>query len=74
MIDSLFNLLFRCRHRHLTRPMTAYNNPGIPDGANYVACLDCGKQFTYDSQAMKMGKAVLVPAKSGLAALREQRR
>ena len=58
MIDSLFNLLFRCNHGSLTRPVTALNGLGKPEGEPYVVCLDCGKQFAYDADALKMGKAL----------------
>lgn len=56
MIDSLLNLMFRCAHRRLTRPVTPVSKAGEPHGATYVVCLDCGKQFSYDLQQMKIGK------------------
>ena len=58
MIDSVLNILFRCSHRRLTRPITPMNNPGEPHGETYCVCLDCGKQFTYDWQKMHVGKPV----------------
>jgi hypothetical protein len=58
MIDSLINLLFRCRHRRLTRPLTATNASGVPEGMAYVSCLDCGTRIAYDTKTMKMGKAI----------------
>ncbi|HZT33785.1 MAG TPA: hypothetical protein VFA33_28100 [Bryobacteraceae bacterium] len=58
MIDSLVNLLFRCPHRRLTRPVTPVSKEGVPHGATYVVCLDCGKQFAYDTQEMRIGKAI----------------
>jgi hypothetical protein len=58
MIDSLINLLFRCSHHRLTRPLSAVTKAGVPHGGTYVVCLDCGKQFTYDVKEMKMGKAI----------------
>jgi hypothetical protein len=45
MIDTVLNLLFRCPHRRLTRPVTPANKAGVPSGETYVVCLDCGKQF-----------------------------
>jgi len=54
MIDSLLNLLFRCSHRRLTRPVTPVVKGGPSDGQTYVVCLDCGKQFAYDLQKMRI--------------------
>ena len=54
MIDSVLNLLFRCPHKRLTRPVTPVNKTGKPHGDTYVVCLDCGKQFRYDLQAMRV--------------------
>lgn len=69
MIDTVLNLLFKCSHRRLTRPVTPVGKTGEPPGETYVVCLDCGKQFAYDATQMKMGKpldssrgAVLHPA------------
>jgi len=56
MIDSLVNLLFRCSHKRLTRPVTPVSRDGKPHGDTYVVCLDCGKQFRYDLQEMRIGK------------------
>ena len=56
MIDSLLNLLFRCSHRRLTRPVTPVSKTGVPHGQTYVVCLDCGKQFSYDLREMRIGK------------------
>ena len=56
MIDTLLNLVFRCSHRRLTRPVTPVSKAGVPHGATYVVCLDCGKQFSYDLKEMKVGK------------------
>jgi hypothetical protein len=54
MMDTLLNLLFRCQHRSLTRPMGAARRGG-PACALYVVCLDCGKQFAYDWNEMRVG-------------------
>ena len=29
---------------------------GIPQGQTYVVCLECGKQFAYDVDEMRIGK------------------
>ncbi len=56
MIDSLVNLVFRCSHSRLTRPVTPVSKAGVPHGQTYVVCLDCGKQFAYDLREMRVGK------------------
>ena len=58
MIDSVVNLVFRCRHKHLTRPVTPVHRCGTPHAEAYVACLECGKQFSYDTREMRIGKAL----------------
>ena len=58
MIDNLLNLLFRCSHRRLTRPVAPITKAGQPHSQSYVVRLDCGKQFEYDLQEMRMGKAI----------------
>jgi hypothetical protein len=55
MLDIVANLLFRCPHRRLTRPLTPVSKPGVPSGETYVVCLDCGKQFAYDFKEMRLG-------------------
>ena len=58
MIDSVLNLLLRCPHHRITRPITPVSKVGVPHGDTYVVCLDCGKQFTYDLEKMRVGKPV----------------
>ena len=58
MIDSFLNLLFRCPHRRLTRPVAPITKAGQPHSQSYVVCLDCGKQFEYDVQEMRIGKPI----------------
>jgi hypothetical protein len=56
MIDTLLNLIFRCSHRQLTRPVTPAHRPGAAPAPAYVVCLDCGKRFAYDTVQMRIGK------------------
>ena len=56
MIDSILNLLFRCPHRRLSRPLTPPRRAGAIPGETYVVCLDCGKQFSYDVKWMRIGR------------------
>jgi hypothetical protein len=58
VIDTVLNILFRCAHRHLTRPFTPVGKGGAPYGETYVVCLDCAKQFAYDFKEMRIGKAI----------------
>lgn len=58
MIDTLLNLLFRCAHRRLTRPVAPITKAGQPHSQSYVVCLDCGKQFEYDLTEMRVGKVI----------------
>lgn len=63
MIDTIWNLLFRCQHRRTTFPLTpARSKKGGESGdkhaETYVVCLDCGKQFIYDWEKMRLGGAV----------------
>ena len=66
MIDTIANLLFRCSHRRLTRPITLLSKPGVPHGDAYVVCLDCGQQFAYDWAAMRIGKRIKTSAATGV--------
>lgn len=62
MFQSLLNTLFACPHRRTTFPLT----PGRKNAAfaapntarTYVVCLDCGKEFAYDWDGMRLGKQV----------------
>ena len=58
MIDSLLNLLFRCSHKRLSRPVTPVTKPGDSPSETYVVCLECGQQFSYDTRHMRLGKRI----------------
>lgn len=58
MIDTVINLLFRCPHHRLTRPMAPITKAGKPHSQSYVVCLDCGKQFEYDLNEMRIGRPI----------------
>ncbi len=58
MIDTVWNLLFQCRHRQLTRPFTPLGGERLQQGETYVVCLDCTKQFAYDWKEMRIGRAI----------------
>jgi hypothetical protein len=51
--------LFGCTHQHCTFPITAKKlGAALPEdttsGKTYIVCLDCGKEFPYDWQQMKV--------------------
>jgi hypothetical protein len=58
MIDKLFDTFFGCRHSRYSFPVTIRAQAGRPQAGaltgTYVACLDCGKEFPYDWQEMKV--------------------
>ena len=55
---SFYDLVFRCSHKHCTFPITARGKLRRSEAASvtgtYVVCLECGKEFPYDWQAMKV--------------------
>jgi len=67
MLQSLFDTVFGCSHRHTTFPLTPARRmagsalPNAVRSGTYVTCLDCGKEFAYDWQAMRVGQPVAAP-------------
>jgi hypothetical protein len=65
MFNSFINVLFGCSHRNTTFPLTpnrksvAFPAPSATRNGTYVVCLDCGKELSYDWNAMRVGKPVL---------------
>ena len=58
MISSLVDMFFGCWHNNCSFPITARKGQrragaAAPTGT-YVVCLDCGKEFPYDWQEMKV--------------------
>jgi hypothetical protein len=66
MIDTIVNLLFRCSHQRITRPITPVSKGGDRSSETYVVCLECGKQFHYDLGEMRIGKPVAVSETAGV--------
>jgi hypothetical protein len=68
MFQALFNTFFGCSHQHTTFPQTPHRStphlqaPGAPRSGTYVVCLDCGKEFAYDWEGMRLG--VTLPNKT----------
>jgi len=55
---SIIGALFGCVHKRCTFPITETQHVQCPGGTSraftYVVCLDCGKEFRYDWQQMKV--------------------
>ena len=64
MLHSLFSSLFGCSHQRTTFPLTPGRKTAGYTAANtartntYVVCLDCGKEFAYDWNGMRIGEPV----------------
>ena len=62
MVQFLFDMLFGCPHRRTTFPLTQRKNAlpasGIARFGTYVACLDCGKELSYDWNEMRVSGPV----------------
>jgi len=56
MLQSLLNTFFGCSHHRTTFPQTpGRTTPGVTRHGTYVVCLDCGKEFAYDWDEMRVG-------------------
>jgi hypothetical protein len=69
MFANVFDMLFGCWHKNYSFPITAkkannqYSHAADLTGT-YVVCLDCGKEFPYDWEQMKVVSAEPVPAEA----------
>jgi hypothetical protein len=58
MITTLVDALFGCWHKNYSFPITARRgqrrSPAAAVTGTYVVCLDCGKEFPYNWQEMKV--------------------
>lgn len=67
-MTSLLEILFGCSHKNFSFPITKRRGQRGPAAAavtgTYVACLDCGKEFPYDWQQMKVLEGEAVEAKA----------
>ena len=59
MFVDVFDMLFGCWHRNYSFPITAKKGSNNHSSAasvtgTYVVCLDCGKEFPYDWNQMKV--------------------
>jgi hypothetical protein len=63
MFDSVMNALFGCTHKRITFPQTPRRGHlaacmGTQRRGTYVACLECGREFRYDWNEMRIGESV----------------
>ncbi len=58
MITKFMEAVFGCKHSKYSFPVTIRGAARRPQAAaltgTYVACLDCGREFPYDWQEMKV--------------------
>jgi len=58
MISKLMDAMFGCHHARFSFPITvragSRRHPTAQRSGTYVACLDCGKEFSYDWREMKI--------------------
>ena len=72
-MSSLSGLFFGCSHRNTSRPFTSRQRAGeIESGVHvagtYIVCLDCGKEFPYSWEEMRVLSNGKVEAEQGGAA------
>jgi hypothetical protein len=82
MLNPVLESLFGCSHRTTTFPQTPTRNTMGRSAASignrhspYVVCLDCGREFGYDWQAMRIGdpiSPVRVPVQVSLSQTNRQ--
>jgi hypothetical protein len=55
---KLFDMVFGCSHKRCSFPITVRGkqrrSPAASVTGTYVVCLDCGHEFAYDWNAMKL--------------------
>ena len=55
---TILDALFGCWHKRMSFPITSRRGQRKPEAATetgtYVVCLDCGKDFAYDWQTMRI--------------------
>ena len=61
VMPNLFDMLFGCWHSNCSFPLTRRRgqrkSPAAAVTGTYVVCLDCGKEFPYDWNEMKVVSA-----------------
>jgi hypothetical protein len=57
VFEKIVDAIFGCHHSNISFPMTIRDASRRPAGAQmgmYVVCLDCGREFSYDWQQMRI--------------------
>ena len=58
MIGNFFDAFFGCSHSHTSFPITArsgrHRSAAAAVTGTYVVCLDCGREFPYDWEEMRV--------------------
>jgi hypothetical protein len=58
VFSKMMDAMFGCRHARYSFPITvragSRRAPAAQRSGTYVACLDCGREFRYDWQEMKI--------------------
>jgi hypothetical protein len=70
MLDLVLNALFGCSHSRTTFPITPGRRPvvaGVHRHGTYVVCLECGREFRYDWNEMRIGEPVSVRSRTAAA-------
>ena len=60
LLWALWDVFFGCRHTHYSFPITRKalkQRAAAGETGTYVVCLDCGREFAYDWQEMKVVSA-----------------
>jgi hypothetical protein len=64
----LFDMVFGCSHKRCSFPITVRGklrrSPAASVTGTYVVCLDCGQEFPYDWNQMKLVDTQASPAES----------
>jgi hypothetical protein len=62
---NLLDRVFGCSHQHCSFPITVRGklrrSPAAALTGTYVVCLDCGKEFPYDWNEMKLVRTKAEP-------------
>lgn len=74
MLANVMDVLFGCWHKRMSFPLSSRStkciSPAAQTTGTYVVCLDCGKEFPYDWQQMKI---VSVSSEGRRASLRAEK-
>jgi hypothetical protein len=68
MLLSILDAVMGCSHRRTSFPMTmpreanAAQRSDVTRNGAYVVCLDCGKEFAYNWQEMRIDRSAKPPA------------